>query len=57
MSSEWMDMKECAEVLGVVPKTVREMLAKDGVPVMRLPGKWQVKRSDFGALVARRYKV
>jgi hypothetical protein len=53
MSDEWMDMKQCAAELGVVPITVRRLLVKDGVPVLKI-GKWQVKRSEFERFLARR---
>jgi predicted site-specific integrase-resolvase len=55
MSSEWMDMKDVARELGIVPYTARRLMVRDSIPVLKLAGKWNIKRSDFEALMARRY--
>lgn len=55
MSSEWMDMKDVARELGVVPITARRLVVRENIPVLKLTGKWSIKRSEFEALLARRY--
>lgn len=53
--SEWMSTDDISRELGISSDTVRKMLRKDGVKVLHLQRKWRIKRTDFDAMVRRRY--
>lgn len=55
MSETWMTTEEIAYELGVSGPTVRRILEREGVPVMRLGAKLRVKKADYEAMVASRF--
>lgn len=54
-NSEWMGTDEISRELGISHDTVRKMLVADGVKVLHLRRKWRIKRTDYEAMVQRRY--
>lgn len=56
MNETWMTTEEIAYELGVSLPTVRRILERDGVPVMRLGTKLRVKKADYDAMLASRFK-
>ena len=50
---DWLSVPECAQVIGVSDKTMRAMLRKHRVPVLRLTRNIRVSRRDFEALLKK----
>lgn len=55
MEQEWMTTEQIASAWGVTPKTVRAILKKEQVNVLRLERKWRVRREDFDRLTNERF--
>lgn len=52
-ADEWLSVPECARVVGVSDKTMRGLLRKHEVPVLRLSRNIRVHRNDFRAMLKK----
>lgn len=52
----WLPVGQAAARLGTSPPTLKRLLKKEGIPVLRLNGHIRVRASDIDALLADRLK-
>jgi len=58
LSTEWMTVKEVADILRVHPTTVREWIRSGSLKAARFGGKdYRIKREDYDKFVQEHYGV